>query len=205
MKRARFIQALVGFVLNPVLFADQKQVDVKQLTPKEEWDIYATDAQKTFARKCIHWGEFQEPARGHTLGALAWNETSLAADTDHGEPSYGPFGMSLGTAQHIRKNLRKDPDEGDLEAFSDDTVILLLKDDFYYAAKMTLWLFDKHMKWFLVRGFRPTLAWKYAAQKYAGWKKWATRKDYGDTFAARAKFLKTIKTGESDDYSDERG
>lgn len=193
MKRATFLQALIGFVLNPVLFADQQQPIVKKMTPRKEWDTYATDTQKAFARKCIHYGEYQEPQRGHTLAALSWNETSLGADTKHSEASYGPFGMSLGTAKHIRENLRKDPDAGDLEAFSDATVTMLLKDDFYYAADMTLWLFKKHMDWFLSEGFPPTEAWKLAAQKYAGWKKWAKRDAYGDTFAARAKFLKTIK------------
>ena len=110
-------------------------------TPKEEW-VYATDAQKAFARKCIQYGQLHRPRRGHSLAGLSWMESSLGAETDHGEEqSYGPFGLGLVTAKHIRKNLRKDPTLGDLEDWGDDKLIAMLE-TFEYAADMTIWLFE---------------------------------------------------------------
>jgi len=194
LKRSTFIYlGTVGVALLKVQLLLAKDKIAAILTPMQEWDKWATDEQKEFARRCIRYGEQQDPRRGHTLAGLAWMESSLGLKEDHGEPSYGEFGMSLGTANHIRQKLRKNADLGDLEDWDDATVIDLLENDFEYAADLTLFLFEHHRKWFIDKKYSEHQAWKYAAQKYAGWKKWAIRKTYGDVFNARVKFLKTIK------------
>jgi len=162
------------------------------LTPKEEWDKWATPEQKAFALKCIQYGQQAMIPRGHSLAGLAWMESSLGAKTDHGEErSYGPFGMGLVTANHVRQKLRKDFSLSDLEDWSDEAVIALLEDDFEYAADMAIWLFEYHRIWFIAQKYSPQQSWKFAAQKYAGWKRWRGRKSYGRVFNARVKFLKS--------------
>ncbi len=191
MKRSTFIKA--GIAGATLFRADLLKAMVVTLdfVAAQEWKI-ASPAKKMIARRCIRYGEKQEPPRGHTLAALAWNESSLRIVVDHGEPSYGPFGISLRTAQYVRSELRKDISQGDLMDWSDTALIEMLENVFEYSADMALWLFNYHMEWFLSKGHPPTVAWKYAAQRYAGWSKWESRSKYGDIFEARAKFLKTL-------------
>lgn len=193
MKRSTFILSGIGglgaFIHNQSLMA---RVSLSyMLTPKEEWETYTTDEMRNFARKCIIYGE-AHGGRGHSLGAISWNESTLSYNIEHGEPSYGPFGISLRTAKYVRSVLRKDVSKGDLDTWDDATLILNLEHEFTYGADMCIFLFRYHMTWFLKNGHEPTKAWKYAAQRYAGWSKWESREKYGDVFASRAKFLKTL-------------
>lgn len=194
LKRSTFLYlSTVGLILLKLEILLAKDKTTKLLTPKQEWNKYATGEQKEFARRCIRYGEKQDPKRGHTLAGIAWMESSLNSEADHGEPSYGPFGMSLDTANHIRKKLRKNSALGDLADWSDAKVIALLESDFEYAADLTLYLFEKHLRWLIKEKYSKHQAWKYAAQRYAGWNRWTIRKTYGDVFNTRVKFLKTIK------------
>lgn len=198
MKRSTFLTIwLAAFTVPPILSGVHRPPPrtpkrIAGSTPEEEWNLYVTPAKRILARRCIRYGEQQEPPRGHSLAALAWNESSLRIVVDHGEPSYGPFGISLRTAKYVRAELRKDISQSDLKDWSDTALIEMLENVFEYSADMCLFLFNYHMDWFLSEGYPPTVAWKYAAQRYAGWSKWESRRQYGETFAARAKFLKTI-------------
>ncbi len=193
MERKQFIIGSAAIVLMPQLLLPKKRKPPEPpLTPKEEWETYATDDQKAYALKCIQYGQQHRLRLGHTLAGLAWMESSLGAKTDHGEErSYGPFGMGLVTANHIRKKLRKNFIQGDLADLCDETVIMLLEDDFAYAAVLAMFLFEYHRQWFLSKKYSPQQSWKFAAQKYAGWKRWRSREKYGRVFNDRVKFLKT--------------
>ncbi len=191
LKRITFISVVGWSLVVPSLIIAKKKP--KPLTPRQEWNKWATPGQKAFARRCIRYGEQQEPRRGHTLAGLAWMESSLGLKNNHGEPSYGPFGMSLRTANYVRQKLRKDLNAGDLEGWSDAAGSALLEEDFEYAADMVIWLFEYHRQWFIDAGYSEHQSWKYAGQRYAGWSKWNTRKTYGNVFNARVKFLRTIK------------
>lgn len=190
MERRTFIIVVaIIMLMSSILLPDKREF----MPPHEQWEKYAIDEQKTFGLKCILYGENKIPPRGHTLGGIAQMETSLNLFSDHGEDSYSPFGISLGTAQYVRQELRKDPSYGDLEDFDDDTVILLLENDFNWAADMALWLYQYHIDFFIERGYSPHRAWQLAIQRYAGWNRWESRKTYGKVFREWVKFLRTLE------------
>ncbi len=163
-----------------------------------------SQTQRDFAYKCIEWGQEHFPEfhyeidgikidLGHTLAALAWMESSLGADNEHDERSYGNFGIRTITAEKVvRANARnvfsnnlssKYPLQRDFE-FAATTAILIYLDNIRYI-----------IQWHRNRGLTITdrEAWRLAAKVWPGGTNWQNREEYGRVFRQRVKFLRGLR------------
>ena len=170
-------------------------------TPAEDWfGIWDYDAkkwlirpmsqaQRNFAYKCIEWGE-KNYGMGHTLAAIAWMESSLGEDTDHGEEkSYGPFGLSresaakvLSTSDFARKPVNRRDLEGNHELAATAS-ILIFADNIRYIRQ---WHRNRELT------ITDREAWQKASQVYPGRTNWQNRAEYGRIFRLRVAFLRIL-------------
>ena len=152
-----------------------------------------SQAQRDFAFKCIEWGE-KNYGMGHTLAGIGWMESSLGADTDHGEEnSIGEFGLGVTTSRRIKtispgayRRLGETPGGNFKSAAT--TACLIYFDNIRYIKQ-----------WHRNRGLTVTdhEAWQKAAQVYPGGTSWVNRKEYGRVFRIRVAFLMNLKNGEN--------
>ncbi len=149
-------------------------------------------AQRDFAYECIEWGE-KNYGMGHTLAALAWMESSLGADNEHDENSYGPFGISQITAKGMVK--------GSLQPKFSSYINRNLERNFEFAGRFAILIYLDNIRyirqWHRNRGLTISdrTAWQIAAQVWPGGTNWQNREEYGRVFRLRVAFLRKLTKG----------
>lgn len=159
-----------------MLVAPYTLLGKRQKTP-EEWWASASQEQKDFAAKCYKIG-FDHGDKGHTLTAIAWMETRLGASLNHGEASFGYFGLSkvalldLGVRLQVFNSLKAG-------TLSLEAQAVLALDYFSLCEKRLRQLcLSRKEAWF----------WSYP--RYNAGKNWRNFEARGRVFNERVKFLK---------------
>ena len=138
----------------------------------------ATDGSQRARAAIVYKVGVEHGDKGHTAVAIYSMESSLGADTDHNEPSYGACGLSevalldLGYGSAVFDSLR----QGSL-GLERETIIALE----YFA------LVEGRLR---NLGFSPREAWFWSYPRYNAGKNWQNFKRRGEVFNARVKFLK---------------
>ena len=193
MKRSTALIGIGTLLLNPLRAITTPSTKIK--TPKEYWDKYLTGEHYAFAYKCIQYGE-DNYKRGHTLAGVGWMESWFNSDIDHkGESSRGPFGIKPETAiATITDKYRKWEVPYGLKIIKDkyvpSDIEALLDEDFKFSADMCLAILYDNTKYFELKGWGSSAAWRYGYQRYNAGYNWKKKHGRGMIFSERVGFLR---------------